>query len=209
MNNAELLKKMIADISNDPKYFGKVYEFDDILFIIDEKIYAIDNYDISYYTPCFTEEESKEVKRIEKELDLQYEIFLPIKGGVAWGLQELIEYYGDEKSENKINHINKLINELSKEDSIFYKREEAFLNIFLNPDLESGVPYVHSQWDHDEAYYLGLPFSTGVEDPLYEVIRYDSEFYFPDDELEDDEDYDNECKQWIDILSDINKYSIC
>ena len=32
MNNAELLKKMIADISNDPKYFGKVYEFDNILF---------------------------------------------------------------------------------------------------------------------------------------------------------------------------------
>ena len=82
------------------------------------------------------------------------------------------------------------------------------MNIFLHPDLESGIAYVHRQWDHDASYYLNLPFSTGVNDPLYDVIVNEPDFVIsPDLESdEEEEELDETCDHWIDILDHLEDY---
>ena len=206
MEKLELLKKMIADISNNEKYRGTVFSTDDLFFVIShDKILATytDNFP-DYFIPEYTTEEFEYVQRIETELDLDEEVFLPYKGDEVDSLEELIEYYEDEDEEDKIKQIEKLIEILNNEKSIFFDREQEFLNIFLYQELESGVAYVHSSWDHDDSYYYDLDYSIGVCDPLYDVIADEPEFVYPDDFEEQTEEYD----RWIEILSEIDKYVV-
>jgi hypothetical protein len=212
MKKLELLKKMIADINNSRKYKGAVFQAEDLLFVIsDNKILAIEEDSISgYFFPDYSEEEFKEVKRIEKELALDYEVFLPYKGGVVCCLDDLIEYYENEDEEDKVEQIDNLVEVLSDESSMFFDREQEFLSIFLYPELQSGVPYVHRDWDHDEAYYDDLDYSIGECDPLYDVIVEESEFAYPDDieDYDDRNEQENECDRWIEILSEIDKHIV-
>ena len=209
MEKLELLKKLIADIGNNEKYRGAVFTTDDLFFVIDDdKILAV--YEISdYFISNYTKEEFEEVQRIEKELKLNYKIFLPYKGNQVYSLEELIEYYEDEEDEEgKIEQIEKLIEALNDEKSIFFDREQEFLGIFLNQELESGVAYVHSDWDHDESYYYNLPYSIGVYDKLYDVIVDEAEFIYPDyiEEYDEPNAQEEECDRWIEILSNIDSY---
>ena len=210
MEKLELLKKMIADINNNKKYKDTVFLTEDMLFVIrNNKILAIEEYSISgYFTPRYSEEEFKEVKRIEKELALDYKVFLPYKGGVVCCLDDLIEYYENKDEEEKVEHIKNLLDVLSDERSMFFNREDDFLSIFLYPELQSGVPYVHRDWDHDEAYYYGLDYSIGVCDPLYDVIVEEPDFVYPYDidDYDDCAEQENECDRWIEILSEIGKH---
>ena len=82
--------------------------------------------------------------------------------------------------------------EFKRKDSIFYNRESEFLQLFLYSNQKSCIAYVRSDWDHDEAYYLDLPFSTGEYDPLYDVIKNDPSITFPED-IELMEDCEDEC----------------
>ena len=72
------------------------------------------------------------------------------------------------------------------------------------------IVYACSEWDHDDAYYLELPFSTGVKEPLYEIIENEPSIIFPDIiedwENEEEFDYSEECEYWIGVLSDLDKY---
>ena len=90
----------------------------------------------------------------------------------------------------KIN-MKKLVDVLSDERSMFFNREQEFFNIFLNQELKSSIPYVHSDWDHDDSYYGDLDYSIGECDPLYDVIVAEPEFAYPDDI----EDYDDCAEQ--------------
>ena len=214
MDKLELLKKMIADVCNNEANYRNIYQTDECLFVVNKDcIYVLYEKDFedmnNYFIPDFTEEESKEAKKIAKDINLNRHIYLPIVGGVVSDLESLIEYYeDDDKYEEKAEEINKLIKELSQENSIFYNCEHKFLDLFLYPHLESGIAYVHSEWDHDEAYYYHLPFRTGVEDPLYEVIENEWSIVLPDiiDELENDEEVDEECNYWIYVLSNLNNF---
>jgi hypothetical protein len=206
MRKNELLKQKIAEICNNNAYSRNIYNDDCYLFVIDNnQISVIDEDSIDgYFIPNYTEEDEKEVERIKAELNLNLKNYLPIKGGVVSGLRSLIEYYEDlEEDEAKIEEIERLVEVLSQKDSIFFNREHIFLNIFLHPDLESGIAYVHRQWDHDASYYLNLPFSTGVNDPLYDIIANDPEFV-----IESDEEDDEICDYWIDILDHLEDYII-
>ena len=210
MEKLELLKKKIAIINNSEDYKDTVFQAEDMLFVIsDNKILAIYEDSISgYFFPDYTEEEFKEVKRIEKELALDYEVFLPYKGGVVCCLDDLIEYYENEDEEDKVEQIENLLDVLSDERSMFFNREQEFLSIFLYPELQSGVPYVHIDWDHDEAYYDDLDYSIGECDPLYDVIVAEPEFAYPDDieDYDDRNEQEDECDRWIEILSEIGKH---
>lgn len=212
MKKLELLKEKIANINNSEEYKDTVFQADDMLFVIsDNKILAICEDSISgYFFPDYTEEEFKEVKRIEKELALDYEVFLPCKGNASYCLDDLIEYYENEDEEDKIKQIENLVEVISDERSMFFDREQEFLSIFLYPELQSGVPYVHSDWDHDEAYYDDLDYSIGVCDPLYDVIVAEPEFAYPDDidDYDDCAEQENECDRWIEILSEIGKHIV-
>jgi len=204
MRKNELLKQKIAEICNNKAYSRNIYNDDCYLFVINNnQISVIDEDAIDgYFIPDYTEEDEKEVERIRAELNLNWKNYLPIEGGVVSGLHSLIEYYEDqEENEAKIAEIERLVEILSQKDSIFFNREHIFLNIFLNPDLKSGIAYVHCQWDHDESYYLGLPFSTGEYDPLYEIIENDREFV-----IDSDEEDDEICDYWIDILDHLEDY---
>ncbi len=210
MEKFELLKNMIADISNDEKYRKTVFETDDLVFVIrGGEIFAIDAEEMpDYFIHEYSKEEFEYVQRIERELDLDYDVFLPLKGDVVICLEDLIECYeveDEEENEDKIEQIEKLIDVINDEKSVFYKREQEFLSIFLNRELESGVAYVHNDWDHDESYYYGLDYSIGVYDPLYDVIANEFEFVYPDDFEEQNEE---ECDRWIEILSEIDKYVV-
>ena len=211
MNKFEILKQKIAEICNNKAYSGNIYNDDCDWFVIEDNQISVisEDYIDGYFIPDFTEEEKKEVERIAAELNLNWEIYLPITGGVVSDLCSLIEYYEDlEENEAEIAEIERLAEVLNQKDSIFYNREDAFKTIFLYPDLKSGIAYVHRQWDHDEAYYLDLPFSTGVDDPLYDIIANEPEFVFPcelesEEECEElDETYDH----WIEILDHLDDY---
>ncbi len=210
MKKLELLKEKIANINNSEEYKDTVFQAEDMFFVIsDNKILVIYEDGISgYFIPDYTEEEFKEVKRIEKELDLDYMVFLPCKGDAGCSLDDLIECYENNDEEDKVEQIENLLDVLSDERSMFFNREEAFLSIFLYPELQSGVPYVHRDWDHDEAYYYDLDYSIGVCDPLYDVIVEESEFAYPDDieDYDDRNEQENECDRWIAILSEIGKH---
>ena len=209
MKKLELLKEKIANINNSEEYKDTVFQADDMLFVIsDNKILAIYEDGISgYFIPDYTEEEFKEVKRIEKELDLDYMVFLPCKGNAGCCLDDLIECYENNDEEDKVKQIENLLDVLSDERSMFFNREEDFLSIFLYPELQSGVPYVHRDWDHDEAYYYGLDYSIGVCDPLYDVIVEEPDFVYPYD-IDDCAEQENECDRWIEILSEIGKHIV-
>ena len=212
MKKLELLKEKIANINNSEEYKDTVFQSEDMFFVIsDNKILAIYEDSISgYFFSDYKEEEIKEVKRIEKELDLDYMVFLPCKGHTGCCLDDLIECYENNDEEDKVEQIENLLDVLSDERSMFFNREEDFLSIFLYPELQSGVPYVHRDWDHDEAYYYGLDYSIGVCDPLYDVIVEEYEFVYPD-EIEDYDDrteQENECDRWIEILSEIGKHIV-
>jgi hypothetical protein len=212
MKKLELLKKMIANINNSEEYKDTVFQAEDMFFVIsDNKILAIYEDGISgYFIPNYTEEELKEVKRIEKELDLDYMVFLPCKGDAGCCLDDLIECYENNDKEDKVEQIENLLDVLSDERSMFFNREEDFLSIFLYPELQSGVPYVHRDWDHDEAYYYGLDYSIGVCDPLYDVIVEKPDFVYPDyiEDYDDRTEQENECDRWIEILSEIDKHIV-
>ncbi len=212
MEKLELLKKKIANINNSEEYKDTVFQAEDMLFVIsDNKILAIYEDSISgYFFPDYTEEEFKEVKRIEKELALDYKVFLPCKNDARYCLDDLIEYYENEDEEDKIKQIENLLDVLSDERSTFFDREGEFLSIFLHQELQSGVPYVHRDWDHDEAYYYDLDYSIGVCDPLYDVIVAEPEFAYPDDidDYDNCAEQENECDRWIEILSEIDKHIV-
>ena len=204
MRKNELLKQKIAEICNNNAYSRNIYSDDCYLFVIEDNQISVisEDYIDGYFIQDYTEEEKNAVERITAELNLNWETYLPIIGGVASGLYSLIEYYEDlEEEEAKIEEIERLVEVLSQKDSIFFNREDIFLNIFLHPDLESGIAYVHRQWDHDLSYYLNLPFSTGVNDPLYDIIENDSEFV-----IDSDEEDDEICDYWIDILDHLEDY---
>ena len=210
MPRLELLKQKVAEACGNEANHRNIYETDFCKFIIGKQgiylLYDDDYEDLNYFVPEFTEEEFKEVKRIESELRLNWDIYLPIEGSVALDLESLIEYYyDDDDAEAKTKEISRLIEELDREDSVFYNREYKFLDIFLHGKLKSGIAYVHSEWDHDDAYYLGLPFSTGIYDTLYEIIADNASLTLPEDLkcFEDDE-----CDYWIDVLSNLDKYLI-
>lgn len=240
MEKLAILKKMIADISNNEYYKGVVFygDNDDYFAFCEGKIYVTEREDLSYFFSIhFTPEEKQEVARIEKELKLNGLTFLPIRGHVAYDLQSLIEYYTgedydeededyDEEDEdcnddkdaeiredpdvkNKIEEIKKLQAVFKDKTSIFYHRESQFLELYLYPEIKiSGAPYVRSSWDHDDAYYYGLNFSTGVCDLLYDiVVGYDSLVYpdlIEDDSDSTDEEKEKEYDRWIEILSEID-----
>lgn len=212
MEKLELLKKMIANINNSEEYKGTVFQAEDMFFVIsDNKILAIYEDSISgYFFHDYTEEEVKEVERIEKELALDYKVFLPCKSDARCCLDDLIECYEDNDEEDKIKQIENLLDVLSDERSMFFHREEDFLSIFLYPGLQSGVPYVHRDWDHDEAYYYGLDYSIGVCDPLYDVIVEEPDFIYPYDidDYDNCAEQENECDRWIEILSEIGKHIV-
>jgi hypothetical protein len=204
MRKIELLKQKIAEICNNNAYSRNIYNDDCYLFVIDNnQISVIDEDSIDgYFIQDYTEEEKNAVERITAELNWHWETYLPIIGRVASDLSSLIEYYEDlEEDEAKIEEIERLVEVLSQKDSIFFNRENIFLNIFLHPDLESGIAYVHRQWDHDASYYLNLPFSTGVNDPLYDIIVNESEFV-----IDSDEEDDEICDYWINILDHLEDY---
>ena len=211
MRKNELLKQKIAEICNNKAYSRNIYNDDCYLFVINNnQISVIDEDAIDgYFIPDYTEEDEKEAERIRAELNLNWKNYLPIEGGVVSGLHSLIEYYEDqEENEAKIEEIERLVEVLSQKDSIFFNRENIFLNIFLHPDLESGIAYVHRQWDHDASYYLDLPYSTGVNDPLYDIIVNEPDFVIsPDLESdEEEEELDETCDHWIDILDQLEDY---
>ena len=212
MEKLELLKKMIANINNSEEYKDTVFQTEDMFFVIsDNKIFAIYEDGISgYFIPDYTEEEFKEVKRIEKELALDYKVFLPCKSDARCCLDDLIEGYEYNDEEDKVEQIENLLDVLSDERSMFFNREGDFLSIFLYPELQSGVPYVHRDWDHDEAYYYGLDYSIGVCDPLYDVIVEEYDFVYPDviEDYDDRNEQENECDRWIEILSEIGKHIV-
>lgn len=215
MDKIEIVKQKIVEICNTKKYDGNIYETDEYLFIVKENnIFAIYNNfdnDCFYFVPKFTGEEYKEAQRIEKKLNLDRIIYLPILGGVVSDLKSLIKYYENRDVNNgEIVQIKSLIETLNKKDTIFYNRECEFLERFLNSDLENGIVYVHHQWDHDEAYYYHLPFSVGVNDPLYEIIESDPDITLIEDfeMYEDIEEVDEECNYWIYILNSIDSYII-
>ena len=212
MEKLELLKKMIADISNSGVYQDSVFQAEDLFFVIsDNEILAIYEDSISgYFIPNYTKEEFEEVKRIEKELDLDYKVFLPYKGEVVCCLDDLIECYEDADEEDKIKQIESLLDVFNDESSMFFDREQEFMGIFLYDELQSGVPYVHRDWDHDEAYYYDLDYSIGVCDPLYDVIVDEAEFIYPDviEDYDDRTEQESECDRWIGILSEIGNYII-
>ena len=97
MEKLEILTKMISDICNNEKYQGAVFSAEEDYYFAfgEDKMYEAEWYDLSYMTLHFTEEERNEVERIEKELNLSDLTFLPIRGGVAYDLQSLIEYYAE------------------------------------------------------------------------------------------------------------------
>ena len=207
MRKFELLKQKIAEICNNNAYSRNIYNDDCYLFVINNnQISVIDEDSIDgYFIQNYTEEEKNAVERITAEFNWHWETYLPIIGGAASGLSSLIEYYEDlEEDEAKIEEIERLVEVLSQKDSIFFNREDIFLNIFLHPDLENGIAYVHRQWDHDDSYYLDLPFSTGVNDPLYDVIENEPDFVIEPDE--EDEELDEICDHWIDILDHLEDY---
>ena len=209
MTKNEILMQKVAEVCGNEINHTNIYETDDCKFVITvENIYLLYDYDyedLNYFIPEFTEAEFKEVKRIKAELNLNLEIYLPLEGGVVYGLELLMDYYDCDNAEDKAEEIGRLIEELNKEGSLFYKRESEFLNIFLHDDFKPGVAYVHSDWDHDEAYYLGLPFSTGVYDTLYEIIVDNASITLP----EDYKYFENEeCDFWISVLSNLDEYLI-
>ena len=214
MRKIDLLKQKISEICNNKKFSRNIYSDDCYLFVIEDNQISVisEDYIDGYFIQDYTEEEKNAVERITAELNLNWETYLPIIGGVASGLSSLIEYYEDiEEEEAKIEEIERLVEVLSQEDSIFFNRENIFLNIFLNPDLESGIAYVHREWDHDASYYLDLPFSTGVNDPLYDIIVNEPDFVIsPDLESdEEEEELDEEtCDHWINILDHLEDYII-
>lgn len=231
MEKLELLKKMISDISHNSKYNGAVFYGggDGYFAFYEGKIYVIEWKDLSCFSIHFTPEEKQEVERIENELKLSYLTFLPIRGGVAYDLQSLIEYYTggedydeeDEEAEDydvpevkdKINEIKKLQAVFEDETSIFYHRESHFLDLFLYSEVEiSDAPYVCSAWDHDDAYYYGLPFSTGACVLLYDMVVDDESFdeldYIENNNELSTEEKEGLCDRWIEILSEIDKYIV-
>lgn len=210
MKKLALLKKMISEINQDEKYQDTVFQTDDMFFVIcDNQILAIDQDSISgYFFHEYSKKEVAEVERIEKELGLDDMVFLPCKGNLGCGLDDLLESYEIAGEEEKIHQVEKLIEVLSDEKSIFFNREGDFLSIYLYPELQGGIPYVHREWDHDESYYYDLDYSIGECDPLYDVIVEEAEVILPD-EIEDYDDcaeQEDECDRWIEILSNIDRH---
>lgn len=227
MEKLAILKKMIADISNNEYYKGAVFygDGDDYFAFSEGKIYVTEWEDLNYFSIHFTPEEQQEVARIENELELRHLTFLPIRGGVAHDLKNLIEYYtgedydeDDEDAEyyndpeirNKINEIKKLQAVFEDKNSVFYHRESHFMDLYLYSEVEiSGAPYVRSDWDHDAAYYCDLPFSTGACDLLYDVVIGPDSCIYPDiiedNDWSTDEEKEEMCDRWIEILSEINR----
>lgn len=224
MEKRELLKKMMSDISNNKDYNRTVFcgDNDDYFAFCEGNLRVLECDDLSYFSTHFTLEEKQEIERIENELKLNRLTFLPIRGGVADDLRSLIEYYEDAEEDdlkviNKINEIEKLQTVFEDKNSIFYHRESKFLKLFLFPEIEfSDEPYVLQYWDHDDAYYYGLPFSTGVCDLLYDVVVGMDSFVELDSELdciENDCDLTAEEKEeiydhWIGVLSEIDNYIV-
>ena len=140
MRKIELLKRKIAEICNNKAYSGNIYNYDGYLFVIEDNQISVipEDYIDGYFIPDFTEKDEKEGERIVAELNLNWEIYLPIEGGEVSDLCSLIEYYGDmEENEAKISEIERLAEELNRKDSIFFNREDVFLTILLNPGLKS------------------------------------------------------------------------
>ena len=200
MEKLETLKKMIAEISNNPRYIGKVFQTDtDFFAICGNQLYISEN-EYEYYVMNYTEEEYNYVMKVEKELNLDWDLLLPYKGSVVCDLSDLYDYYEDK--EDKQRQVEKLLELLGDEKSIFFDREREFLQILMLKEFESGEVCVHTYWDHDDAYYMGLDYRTGVFDSLFDIIVDDACRIYLDDF--DDE----ECEMWIEILSDLDQYMV-
>ena len=229
MEKHELLKKMMFDINNDEYYNGAVFygDNDDLFAFHEGNLHVLEGAaDLSWFTVHFTPEEKQAVERIEKELQLNRWTFLPIRGEVVYSLQSLIEYYTmdedyDEDAESdddlaastEIDEIERLMAVFEDENSIFYHREDRFLELFVYPEVEiSGAPYVRCDWDHDDAYDYDLPYSTGVCDLLYDIVVGMDSFVELDcvenncnlTAEEKEQIYDH----WIEILSQIDNYIV-
>ena len=227
MEKRELLKKLIVDICNNKAYEKAVFrgENDEYFAFNEGMVHVLEYDDLDYFSIHFTPEEKQEVEKIENELKLSDSTFLPIRGGAVDDLEGLLEYYTmyadedeeDPGAEKAIDEIERLQAVFEDKNSIFYHRESHFLELFLFPEIEiSDEPYVRCDWDHDEAYYYDLPFSTGVCDLLYDVVVGEDSFVELDCTLDcvvtntylTEEEQEEEYDRWIEVLSNIGSYII-
>ena len=206
MKKFELIKKLIADISNNEKYKGNIYverssydEYDSFFVVENDNIYTSGKED--YYVYDFIEEEVEYVKQINEELCLYMYEF-----GREWlTIEELVEYYYDQEDEEAVLQIEKLLDVLNDEKSLFYRRKDNFVHILNRLDLKSGVKYVYREpneellrWKDDITPYWSL-------EPLYDTIKDECCEDIMETLADLDED-DEELDHWINILSEIDKY---
>ena len=207
MTKFELLKQKVAEVCSNEANRQHIFDADDWLFIVKEdRICVIDGSDLCVFTPDYSEEDMKEACRIIYNMSDKGYSFLHkgVLSGSIYNLDSLIDdFCEDDDIEPEVEKdIEELIELLTKEDCRFYGRDADFFYLHMHEGLESGIAYVHSDWDHDEAYYNGWSFHTGVDDPLYDVIEEEPSLVIPDDLKNEDED----CDFWIDVLSNLDQY---
>lgn len=203
MNKIELIKKLITDISNNEKYKGAIYNVDDCFFVIENDIIYISE-EIHYDVCNFIPEEVEYVKQAKEELDLDDFIFRR----EGFNLEDLLECYYDSEDEESALQVEKLLDFLADEKSLFHGREDYFVHILNRLDLKNGEKYVYREPDEETLRYTDDIEPYWSEVPLYDAIL--DEYYYlinPDCWDEDDED-DEELEHWIKVLTEIDKYTL-
>ena len=130
MEKIETLKKMIAEIGKNPKYVGKVFQTSMEFFVICGNQLYINENEYEYNVTNYTEEEYNYVMKVEKDLNLDWDLLLPYQGSVVYGLSDLYDYYEDK--EDKQRQVEKLLELLGDEKSIFFDREQELKSMMIS-----------------------------------------------------------------------------
>jgi hypothetical protein len=231
MPYAERLKKEVIEISQNPRYFGCIYRFENLMFFIEHGKLLVTYYDGDEQIPAFTEEEEREAERIIKELGIVREILLPAK--VLYQdniLEKLIDYYTFIDDSVKANReftasgfvAWKAVKRAKSDFSGDYEKEPGIEvaaikklmaelskedSIFYNRELVflsivlGGIPCVTVCHDQEGNWHYESIYERGLS-------GVDSDDSFPQniDYYYNMEYVEEACKQWLHILLDIDGY---
>lgn len=234
MPYAERLKKELIEISQNPRYFGCIYRFENLMFFVEYGKLLVTYYDGIEEIPSFTEKEKSEAERIIKELGIDREILLPAK--VLYHdniLGKLIDYYTFIDDSVKANR------EFTDSDFVAWKAvKRAKFDLSDDYEKEPGIEVAaikklmaelskeDSIFYNRELVFLsivlgGIPCVKVCEHEDEENWQYESIYEWgsrgvdPEDSFPQntDDDYyynmeyvEEACKQWLHILLDIDDY---
>lgn len=232
MPYAERLKKELIEISQNPRYFGCIYRFENLMFFIEHGKLLVTYYDGIEQIPAFTKKEKSEAERIIKELGIVREILLPAKvldhDNI---LGKLINYYtfidDSVKGNKEFTDLDVVAWEAvnRKRAKFDYDEKEPGMEVAAIKKLMAELSKEDSIFHNRELVFLSIVLG-GI--PCVKICDYEGENWHYESiyewglrgvEAEDsfpqniDHDYyynmeyvEKACKQWLYILMDIDDY---